>query len=359
MEPHTKTKHDILSEYLKAWFPILSSTAEQIVFIDGFAGPGIYSKGEKGSPIIALETAIEHSSLNNFKKITFLFIEKNKDRAEMLEKILKERFTELPDNIKYNIEKSEFASSVETILDELENEGSKLAPTLAFIDPFGFSGLPMSLITRILGYKRCEVLITFMDSYINRFHDKKQESVLDTLFGTPDWRGIQDISAPVEKKQFIIDLYIKQLRKLEGIKFSKVFEMIGKNNQTIYHLIFATKNLMGLKAMKEAMLKVNRQGTFIFSDRTDPHQTSLFNYNDDNLIPIAANAIFEKFAGKTLSVEKIEEFVLVDTPFVFRKNSLKNLEKSNKIRAVEGRKRKGAFPAGCTIQFSNQIPGKS
>ena len=359
MEPHTKTKHDILSEYLKAWFPILSSTAEQIVFIDGFAGPGIYSKGEKGSPIIALETAIEHRSLNNFKKITFLFIEKDKDRAEMLEKILKEQFTKLPDKIKYNIEKSEFASSVETILDELENEGSKLAPTLAFIDPFGFSGLPMNLITRILGYKRCEVLITFMDSYINRFHDKKQKLVLDELFGTSDWRDMRDISNPVEKKQFIIDLYIKQLHELGEIKFSKVFEMIGKNNQTIYHLIFATKNLMGLKAMKEAMLKVNRQGTFKFSDRTDPHQRLLFNYNDDNWIPIAANAIFKEFAGKTSSVEKIEEFVLVDTPFVFRKSALKNLEKSNKIIAVKGRKQNRGFPPDCIIQFSNQIPGKS
>jgi three-Cys-motif partner protein len=55
LEPHTKGKHEVLRHYLEAWFPILGFTQGRIVFIDGFAGPGEYAGGEKGSPLIALD----------------------------------------------------------------------------------------------------------------------------------------------------------------------------------------------------------------------------------------------------------------------------------------------------------------
>jgi hypothetical protein len=56
LAPHTKIKHEILKRYLNAWLPILGSWAGRVVFIDGFAGPGRYSGGEPGSPVIALQT---------------------------------------------------------------------------------------------------------------------------------------------------------------------------------------------------------------------------------------------------------------------------------------------------------------
>jgi len=353
IDPHTKAKHDILEEYLKQWFPIVSSTAERVVFLDGFAGPGIYSKGEEGSPIVAIKTALEHKFFGNFKKIIFWFIEKDKDRAETLRDVLKDRFT-LPEKFLCEVEKSEFASSLENTLDSIEKEGAKLAPTLAFIDPFGFSGMPMNLISRILGYKRCEVLITFMSSFILRFNDKEREGALDELFGTTDWRKIRDITEPDEKRRFVVDLYIRQLRLLGGAKFFRTFEMIGDNNQLIYHLVFATKSLTGLRAMKEAMMRVDRRGTFSFSDRTDPNQTFLLDYSENkNWVPQASVIAFNKFHGKTVTVEEVEQFILVETPYVFRKSILQDLELKGKITDVKGRTKKGSFPKGCIIKFSN------
>src|SRR4051812_24238049 len=67
-EPHTIVKHRILERYLQAWLPILSHQSHllqqqhrQILFIDGFAGPGIYEGGQPGSPVIAVKTALDHS----------------------------------------------------------------------------------------------------------------------------------------------------------------------------------------------------------------------------------------------------------------------------------------------------------
>lgn len=73
LEPHTRAKHEILRRYLAAWFPILSKWSGRIIYLDGFAGPGVYSDGEDGSPVIALQTAVDHVMRPRFKEIVFLF----------------------------------------------------------------------------------------------------------------------------------------------------------------------------------------------------------------------------------------------------------------------------------------------
>ncbi|MDR7666253.1 three-Cys-motif partner protein TcmP, partial [Methanosarcina sp. Z-7115] len=170
IEKHTEAKHAILKRYLQAWFPILSSFNDRILYIDGFAGPGEYSNGEPGSPIIALETAIDAARDNKRKtnaEILFLFIEKDKERCEHLESLLAGRT--LPHNIKYIVECGKFDETLKSSLDQIDIQKKSLAPTFAFIDPFGISDTPFSIIERIVKFKRCEVLITFMSGFINRF----------------------------------------------------------------------------------------------------------------------------------------------------------------------------------------------
>src|SRR5690242_2162283 len=88
LDPHTRAKHEILRRYLRAWTPILSHGGFPVVqYIDGFAGPGRYSNGEEGSPVIALETALEHKA-SIPGKIAFVFIEKDPARADMLAEIV-------------------------------------------------------------------------------------------------------------------------------------------------------------------------------------------------------------------------------------------------------------------------------
>ncbi|MCH7724211.1 MAG: three-Cys-motif partner protein TcmP [Bacteroidetes bacterium] len=67
LESHTEAKNKILEGYLKAWFPIISRYNNVINYIDGFAGPGIYSKGEEGSPVIAINIALTHELRSKFK----------------------------------------------------------------------------------------------------------------------------------------------------------------------------------------------------------------------------------------------------------------------------------------------------
>src|SRR6266511_1485372 len=71
---HTRAKHIILRRYLDAWFPIMATQSQRLVYIDGFAGPGRYADGDDGSPIIALKAALAQPRLQA-TELVFLFIE--------------------------------------------------------------------------------------------------------------------------------------------------------------------------------------------------------------------------------------------------------------------------------------------
>ncbi|MFZ1924729.1 MAG: three-Cys-motif partner protein TcmP, partial [Solirubrobacteraceae bacterium] len=93
MEPHTKGKHIVLRSYLDAWLPIMSHGARfrsvmgkgRLVLVDGFAGPGRYSTGEDGSPLVMLKAFLEHTQRHLITAdLLFLFIEERHDRIERL-----------------------------------------------------------------------------------------------------------------------------------------------------------------------------------------------------------------------------------------------------------------------------------
>ncbi len=74
LDPHTRAKHELLRGYLGAWFPTLGSWQGRVVFLDGFAGPGIYAGGEPGSPAIALNTLLDHSYFRQMPQTEFVFV---------------------------------------------------------------------------------------------------------------------------------------------------------------------------------------------------------------------------------------------------------------------------------------------
>ena len=161
LEPHTRAKHAILKRYLQAWTPVLSLGGfPQIVYVDGFAGPGRYSKGEDGSPVIALQVALEQH-LPSDTRILFLFVEQDEKRAAVLEEIVSS--IEKPERFSVSVAAGKtFEYAVTDLLNSHKAKGQKLPPTFAFIDPFGWKGVKFSIVEEILSYASCEVLVTFI-----------------------------------------------------------------------------------------------------------------------------------------------------------------------------------------------------
>lgn len=335
----------------------MSKNSGRIIYLDGFAGPGIYEGTEIGSPIIAMKTADEHTLKRMIHEIVFLFIEKEKDRCAKLNEVIAERFPDLDDKLFYQIICAEFAPALEQILQDIESDNAKLAPTFAFLDPFGYSGFPLKLIARLMENKKCEVLITFMVKFINRFTIDLQEPILNELFATEDWKKVHELNDPEEKRRFLLELYKNQLIKVGGIRHVRSFEMVDKQNQTVYYLVFGTKHSLGLKVMKDAMWKVDKRGTYTFSDITDVNQKFLIDFQSPQWVSTAAKMVHNHFKGRTVSEKDVREYVITETNYRYQKKILKYLEKDckpSKINNVNGRTRNDfSFPDGCEISFSD------
>ena len=82
-----RVKHELLRYYLGGWFFILSKWS-QIVYIDCHAGRGKHEGGQIGSPLIALETLLNHKELSQILRsceIRFFFIEADIENKQTLE----------------------------------------------------------------------------------------------------------------------------------------------------------------------------------------------------------------------------------------------------------------------------------
>lgn len=234
LEPHTGKKHEILRRYFQAWLPILSQTNGRLLYLDGFAGPGEYSQGEDGSPLVILKAARDHKHKFT-SELVCLFVEDRRDRYEHLVGVLKGINPPLPSNIKFHAVNGAFNDQLTQTFTSLEEQKKLLAPTLAFVDPFGFSQTPFSTIAKLMKYPKCEVLVNFMYEEINRFLSLPNLAQhFDLLFGTPEWREAVNISAPDERLRAIHDLYLKQLRKVA--KYVRSFQMMNRGNTVDYFL---------------------------------------------------------------------------------------------------------------------------
>ena len=220
------------------------------------------------------------------------------------------------------------------------------------IDPFGPKGVPYHLIQRLAGYGQTELLISFMYESMTRFLSTRTfEPHLDSLFGCSEWRTALDIDEPEGKRTFLHDLFMEQL-KAAGMTYVRSFEMLDDGGRTEYFLFFATHHPKGLEVMKDAMWSIDPSGGYLFSDVTDPNQMVLFEPEPD-FRPLQS-AITSRFAGLTVGIQAIEEFVITDTSFRkahIRKNALQPMEDSELIE-VTGRKRKRTYPVGCSIRFA-------
>jgi three-Cys-motif partner protein len=281
-------------------------------------------------------------------ELVYLFIEERRDRAEHLRGEVKK--LDLPGNVNVHIVGGRYEDEFRKTLDDIQSNGKQLAPTLAFVDPFGYSESPMDLTGQFLQFRHCEVLIYMPLPWVARFAGREgQERAMTSLFGTTDWQKAIDLEGS-ERRQFLHDLFRDQLRA-NGSKFVRSFEIqAGGGNG--YTLFFGTNHELGLERMKEAMWTADPIAGQSFSDSTESSQLTLFQSEVDTrpLLTI----LRDRFGTKPFTVEEAERFTLLSTPYIpthLRKRTFAPQEADGLIEVLTPRNRKGTFPAGTRLRF--------
>jgi len=353
MTAHTAAKHLLLKRYIDAWFPILGRDHKRLNYIDGFAGPGEYAGGEDGSPILAIKSALQHienGTLASDVTVNFAFIERKPDYARHLERRLASM--RIPASIKTQTRNEPFHEFLRRLLAETQEAQGQLAPTFAFVDPFGFSGIPFDIVGQTLSYPRCEIFVNIMVDSINRFLHHPSEKIVSHFpqtFGSDAVLQIRRRQG--DRKEALLELYRSQLKT--KAKYVGRFDMRNKRHRSIYSLFFATNSDKGFLKMKEAMWSVDTAGGALFSD-ADPHGYYTFDlFGTDPL----RRQMIARFHGTLVCMKELERFVICETDYLPKhaREQLRDLEKQKAIRvlSVPGHKRRvGTYPPGkVSIQF--------
>ena len=330
--------------------PVRSS---HIRYIDGFAGPGIYEGGEKGSPILALESALHHAAAFPIP-VEFTFIEADKDRCESLSRELSRYLLQIRESSKVIVRLpvcGECEAVLLQMLTEAERRKDRFGPALTFLDQFGYSAVPMSLIADVLAHPQCEVLTYLFWRDLDRFiSDSGKHAGISKAFGSEEWKPAIEMPGR-DRARFMLDLYVQSLKERADAAFVWPFSMLDQNGKLLYWLFFCTNSVHGLREMKRAMWKVDDTGSFTFSDAVGEGQMTLLSSYDQAWL---ADHMKKRLIGRTMTVEEINLFVLTETPCFQFKDALETLERAGVARPLDPPPDRRAFTykdANLKIQF--------
>ena len=265
----------------------------------------------------------------------------------------------VPKGIEVDLRHDTFEAVWTTTMETLVKAGQSLEPALLFVDPFGPTGIPMSLIRRSAEYPASEVLINFAYQPLNEWFisQPNKHPQITQLYGSDDWRKCLDLPAGFQREQCFVTTYQRALASVgwHGV----AFQMVNLHNQSQYYLIYGTKHHLGMRVFKDAAWSVAPDGQFQYSDLRDPNQVGfLKDMNQTIATEDLVKALRSEFMGRSVEKQGVEEFT--DNHGTARLThltaALREIEASGGVDEVSlpnDKKRKaGSFPEGCVIRFA-------
>ncbi|UIF90059.1 three-Cys-motif partner protein TcmP [Cupriavidus sp. UYPR2.512] len=198
--PHSLTKHQVLVDYLIRYFQqrLLNARGRdriRITLVDGFCGGGLYQLEDSGSLVdgspIRILQAVEEASLqvnqDRLKHVLFdvqfVFIDKDKKALNHLREVLTQRGYAHAIGTTIHILHAEFGAAVEAVLDRIASHTPRSGTALFFLDQYGYTEVPLSLIRRIFARARdAEIVLTFhVSSFATYTNDELARKISSTL----------------------------------------------------------------------------------------------------------------------------------------------------------------------------------
>jgi three-Cys-motif partner protein len=312
---HTGAKHDIYRRYLERWFPILltgkSNAFPSVTYAEGFAGPGVYSAGEVGSPVIAMR-ALASQVPPNKGVVRFVFIDDDKRCVKLLKERLTAEFPTRPrpaQLMPVSVVEGTCADKLEAELDTLNAWGQ---PIFANLDSWGNAPVPFRLLERLAANIASEVIVTLQPQHFVRFVSDLGEEGDEVFGGDGTWRQVANMD-PEQKSRHILTCYRNALRAA-GFTFLLDFELVPRHGQPLY-LVFGTGHRRGVEKMKDSLWEVDHTQGVGFRDPRDEQAETLFDLDKPLLAPLTRLLHSRLKTVASARVEDLREFALFETVY--------------------------------------------
>jgi three-Cys-motif partner protein len=253
-DPHTMVKHMVYRHYLECWMAKICQKFPRSVIVDAFSGPGAYSDGPVGSPLLAMKTFLGHSAYANFNSLEIICLEERPDRVQRL----RQEVAAMGHTPKLTVsvqEPGKFTSQ-QSSLSQLAHDGKANRPVLWLLDPFAIKALPFSNVADCLAGDRDEAVVTFFTEEMHRFCTRENfDKTLDLHFGSNQWSAAATLTNEGRRKEALVRAYRDAL-EARGL-LTEDFGVRVRNDTPRYSLIFATHSQFGLACWNPVKWKLD------------------------------------------------------------------------------------------------------
>lgn len=185
LKDHSEIKLRIFQQFIVPWaaklgYKARGRGANQLWYVDGFAGPGKYEDGSDGSPIIAAQQAANMVVADSPIKLGCVNVEVDRPRFSELEANTS-RFKDSGVEI-YNIN-DDFSNSIAQILRIVGDSD----PVLAFVDPFGIKPVKFNRLQRLIERSgEIDMFLTFNTPAVSRLATDNPNLISEAI-GSANW----------------------------------------------------------------------------------------------------------------------------------------------------------------------------
>lgn len=367
----SEIKARIVSKYFSVWASIILATQkryphhpQRMAYIDLFAGPGRYDDQSKSTPLLVLETIIANPDLAS--RMVTLFNDKDAANIESL----KNAIANVP-----GIEKLYYAPDFynEEVGDEIAKMFNRksIVPTFFFVDPWGYKGLSLNLVSSIIKDWGCDCIFFFNYNRVNMgINNDAVRPHMASLFGDERLNALRnqlsDALTADEREILVIQELCEALRQ-NGSEFVLPFRFKNDSGtRTSHHLIFLSKNFRGYEIMKEIMAKESSDtmdgvANFEYNPQ-DMHykQGTVFDLLSHPLEDLQG-MLMEQYKGRVIDFLKLYEEHSVGRRYIKKnyKEVLRMMLDAGLITAVNPHNkkppRKGSFSDEMRITFGGAI----
>ncbi len=294
----SRRKDLVLSEYLKPYLPKIASQKKPILIVDGFAGPGRFDAGDRGSPLIIAEAVKAFLDRPAAAQVNVVCVE--------------------PDDAFYarlveNTEPYPFVTTLHKrfsdVLPTIEKHADT-SSTFLYLDPFTitpFEWAAMEQVFRLVNEERVsvEVLLNFNGAHFTRIArasagmarpnddagGEQDDAVLtepaafellNAVAGGDWWQQFVNDDRPfADAVNSITDGYCRKLREQFNEVCRHDIKERSRHQLPKYTLIFGSRHPDALLLMNDAAVRSRD----VLADTERPKEETLFETRSTDLVP--------------------------------------------------------------------------
>ena len=312
--PSSRIKANIVAEYFPQYCRILlKSQQPQIMYLDLFAGPGIYEDGSHSTPLLIAKTCASDQMLR--PKVFLLF--NDNQYSEQLKANFHAHYP--LGTFQYE---PRFGNKTVGEDDKIEGYLTKAilkpnpCPTLLFFDPWGYKGINTLILAKFLSNWGNEI---FLFVNIKRIHaaieNEKFDELMLSLFPTTidKLRHDRKYTANVHERLTLImeNLADEFKTAVGGQLYHCAFKFQEEDSKATSHfIIHFTKHPKGFELVKQIYYDfdnigaaLEKDGVYTFDAKKMDSSTG-FDFGDSN-VELLSQQLENKYQGKTIVARKL------------------------------------------------------